>query len=463
MHLPFWPNPQGYRDIDLGLTRVYELLARLGNPHLKLPPVIHLAGTNGKGSTLSFLKAIFAESGLVIHSYTSPHLVNFNERIVLAGQEISDEFLNEIFSECKNAAEKSPAISVTFFEGITVAAFLAFSRVRADLLLLETGMGGRLDATNVVSEVLCSIITPVSLDHTEFLGKTLAKIAFEKGGIIKKNCPTFIGKQKPSALQTLKKQAQEIGSEVNIINQNWKIKKLKNGFLFSDFGREFSLPLPSLAGSHQIENAALAIAVALTQSKFQISEEHIRAALTKTFWPARLQKIESGKFFKILPNNFELYLDGSHNLQGAATIQRFLQGKRRTSKSSARQILKQVQDDNNSKISPHRHPELVSGSNPQKIFVIFSMLQDKNCEDFLKKIGKETDQLITLTIPDEAKSRKAEEILEIAKKVGIKAMTAENFDEAFEKILPLHKSDEKALILVCGSLYLAGSFLGDNI
>lgn len=434
MHLPFWPNPQGYRNIDLGLTRVYELLARLGNPHLKLPPVIHLAGTNGKGSTLSFLKEIFAESGLVIHSYTSPHLVNFNERIVLAGQEISDEFLNEIFSECKNAAEKSPAIAVTFFEGITVAAFLAFSRIRADLLLLETGMGGRLDATNVVPEVLCSIITPVSLDHTEFLGKTLAKIAFEKGGIIKKNCPTFIGKQKPSALQTLEKQALKIGSEIKVFNQDWKIKKLKNGFWFSGFGRQFSLPLPSLAGSHQIENAALAIAVALTQSKFQISEEHIRAALTKTFWPARLQKIDSGKFFRILPDNFDLYLDGSHNLQGAATIQRFLQGKRKTS----------------------------SESNPQKIFVIFSMLQDKNCEDFLKKIGNETDHLITLTIPNEPKSRKAEEILEIAKKIGIKATTAENFDEAFKKILLLGKSDEKALILVCGSLYLAGNFLADS-
>ena len=191
MHLHFWPNPSGYRDIELGLSRVFDLLARVGNPHLKLPPTIHLAGTNGKGSTLSFLRTIFAESGLKIHTYTSPHLVNFNERIVLNGSEISDNFLNEILSECKEAAEIFPEIKVTFFEGITVAAFLAFSRVEADLLLLETGMGGRLDATNVLPKILCSIITPIAFDHQDFLGKTLAKIAFEKGGIIKKNCQVF--------------------------------------------------------------------------------------------------------------------------------------------------------------------------------------------------------------------------------------------------------------------------------
>ncbi len=155
MRFPFWPDFSGYRNIELGLSRVYKLLERLDNPHLKIPPTIHLAGTNGKGSTLSFLKEIFTENGYKVHTYTSPHLVNFNERIVLAGEEISDSFLTEILNECKKAAEKSPAIPVTFFEGITVAAFLAFSRIEADILLLETGMGGRLDATNVLPKVLC--------------------------------------------------------------------------------------------------------------------------------------------------------------------------------------------------------------------------------------------------------------------------------------------------------------------
>lgn len=424
-NLPFWPNPQGYRNIDLGLSRVYELLKRVGNPHLKIPPAIHIAGTNGKGSTLSFLRAIFEESGLKIHSYTSPHLVKFNERIILNGAEISEGFLGECLLECKKAAEKSPEISMTFFEGITVAAFLAFSRVKADLLLLETGLGGRLDATNVLPKVLCSIITPIAFDHEEFLGKTLAKIAFEKAGIIKKNCPVIIAKQKTSALKVIENQASTMGSQEKVFSKNWKIKKQKNGFLFSGFGKKISLPLPSLLGDHQIENASVAIAAALTQKKFSVSEHHIKSAITKAYWPARLQKIESGKFFKILPKSCDLFLDGSHNLQGAETIEKFLKKQK-----------------------------------GKKIFVIFSMLKDKNCEGFLKKIGKEIDQLITLTIPDEPKSRTALEINKIAKKTGIKSVAAQNFDEAFAMIKK--EKEQPTLIIICGSLYLAGSFLEEN-
>ncbi|MBP7709581.1 MAG: bifunctional folylpolyglutamate synthase/dihydrofolate synthase [Rickettsiales bacterium] len=458
MKFPFWPDQKGYRDIDLGLSRVYQLLERLDNPHLKLPPTIHLAGTNGKGSTLSFLRSIFAESGLSVHTYTSPHLVNFNERITLAGAEISDDFLNKVLRDCKNAAEISPKIEVTYFEGITVAAFLAFSQVKADVLLLEVGMGGRLDATNVLPKVLCSIITPIAFDHTDFLGNTLAKIAFEKGGIIKKNCPTLIGKQKASALKTLENQACTVNSAFKVFDRDWKIKKEKNGFLFEGFGKKMSLPLPSLLGDHQLENASLAIAAALLQKQFLISENQIKSALQKTFWAARLQKIESGKFAKMLPKSCKLYLDGSHNLQGAATILRFL----KIEKSRKKEILKQVQDDD----SLNRHPELVSGSfvkpKNKKIFVIFSMLEDKDCGGFLKKIAAEVDHLFALAIPNETKSRKALDIKQIAEKNGLKTTAVENFDEAFAKILSLRKADEEALILVCGSLYLAGSFLAEN-
>lgn len=427
MKFPFWPDFTGYRNIELGLSRVYELLQRLDNPHLKIPPTIHLAGTNGKGSTLSFLREIFTQSGFKVHTYTSPHLVNFNERITLAGQEISDDFLNDILRECKNAAEKSPAIPVTFFEGITVAAFLAFSRVKADILLLETGMGGRLDATNVLPKVLCSIITPIAFDHTDFLGKTLSKIAFEKAGIIKKSCPVIIGRQKPSALKTLENQAKIMGATTKVFSRDWKIFKKQNGFLFDGFGKKISLPLPSLAGNHQIENAGAAIAAALNQNKFRIEEKAIKSALQKTFWPARLQKIESGKFFKLLPKNSELYLDGSHNLQGSVTLEKFLRQQKN-----------------------------------KKIFVIFSMLQDKDCAGFLKKIAPQVDHLVAIAIPEESKSREAKEIAMIAKKVGIKSEYAEDFLEGFKKILNLKKGDEPALILVCGSLYLAGSFLDQN-
>jgi dihydrofolate synthase/folylpolyglutamate synthase len=428
MRFPFWPDFKGYRNIELGLSRVYELLARLDNPQEKIPPTIHLAGTNGKGSTLSFLREIFAASGYSTHTYTSPHLVNFNERIILNGKEISDEFLNECLAECKKKAEKSPQIDVTFFEGITVAAFLAFSRVKADVLLLETGMGGRLDATNILPQVLCSIITPIAFDHMDFLGNSLKKIAFEKAGIIKKNCPVIIGRQKKSALQTLENQALALGSKTKIFAKDWKIKKEKDGFLFKGFDQEIHLPLPSLLGNHQIENAGTAIAAALLlQKKFSISHNHIKSALTKTFWPARLQKITSGKFFKNLPKSCELYLDGSHNLQGSATIEKFLKSQK-----------------------------------DKKIFVIFAMLQDKDCAGFLKKISKNLDKLIAIEIPDEPKSRRAQDLVEIAKNIGINAINATNLDEAFKKISFLQNSDEKSLILVCGSLYLAGSFLEQN-
>jgi dihydrofolate synthase/folylpolyglutamate synthase len=424
MKMPFWPNPQGYRDIDFGLTRVFNLLERLNNPHLKIPPTIHIAGTNGKGSTLSFLRQIFVEAGFKTHIYTSPHLVNFNERIVLENAEISDDFLNECLLECKKAAEKSPQIAVTYFEGITVAAFLAFSRVPADLILLETGMGGRLDATNVLPKVLASIITPISFDHTEFLGKTLAKIASEKGGIIKKNCPVFSAKQKPSALKILENQAIALNSEFKTADKDWKIIQQKQGFLFEGFNQKIFLPKISLLGEHQAKNAALAIAAAINQKQFLITQNHIKLALAKTFWPARLQKIESGKFHKILPKNYELYLDGSHNLQGATTIKKFLDLQKN-----------------------------------KKIFVIFSMLQDKNCAGFLKKISKKIELLISLTIANETKSRQKDDIQKIAQNIGINSITAENFEDAFAKILKNKKDVEDSLILVCGSLYLAGEFL----
>jgi dihydrofolate synthase/folylpolyglutamate synthase len=406
MKLPFWPNPIGYRDIDLGLTRVYQLLERLENPHLKLPPTIHLAGTNGKGSTLAFLKAIFTEAGLKTHSYTSPHLVNFNERIVLAGEEISDEYLNEILTICKTAAEIEPKINVTYFEGITVAAFLAFSKIKADILLLETGLGGRLDATNVLPEVLCSIITPISFDHQEFLGNSLEKIAFEKAGIIKKDCPVIVGKQQKEAAQIIKEVAE------------------KNNAKLVNFDPNFTNYKVSLIGNHQKENAALAATAAITQQKFSISEEQIKTAFKKAKWPARLQKITAGKFHKILSETCELYLDGSHNKQGAQTIKEFLKSK-----------------------------------NQQKKIVIFGMLKDKDCEGFLAELSDEINQLIAIEIPHESKSRSLEEIIEITKSYKVNSQTAVDFLDAFEKI----KNEKNSLILICGSLYLAGSFLAENL
>ena len=425
MKLPSWPNPKGFRDINLGLSRVYDLLDRLENPHEKIPPTIHIAGTNGKGSTLSFLKNIFQEAGYSIHSYTSPHLISFSERIVLNGKNIEDDFLNECLAICKNASESSPKIEITYFEGITVAAFLAFSKIKADLLLLETGMGGRLDATNVIKQNLLSIITPISFDHTEFLGNSLEKIAYEKAGIIKNNCPTIIAKQSRNALKIIK----EVAKVKCAKTYQAKVKINKNNFYYSCKDLkidQIEFPLPSLIGDHQIENAKNAITAALSQKKLLVTTDNIKSAITKTNWQARLQKINYGKFYKILPNNFELILDGSHNVQGAETVYKFLKSQKN-----------------------------------KKIFVIFSMLKDKNCIGFLDKIKNQIDHLIAVTIANESKSLLDYEILAIAKKLKINSSTAIDFEDAFAKIIA-EKNNNECLILICGSLYLAGNFLEQN-
>ncbi len=456
MKLPFWPNPTGYRNIDLGLSRVIDLLGRVGNPHQKLPPTIHIAGTNGKGSTLAFLRAILEENGRSVHCYTSPHLVEFNERIVLAGEKISDDFLNECLLACKNACEIEPKITPTYFEGITVAAFLAFSKIKADFLLLETGMGGRLDATNVIEKNLCTIITPISFDHTEFLGDSLAKIALEKASIIKKNCPVFVGKQDREALAVIKDYAKKMNSPTKIFGEDFDFEILENDWKFTvaknfkpttffaklfcinksdkKLREKFTLPFPKfLAGDHQMQNASLAISCAISKNLAFVKENRIKSALLRASWPARLQKITFGRLFAKIAQG-EVFLDGSHNLAGAATVFEFLRSK-----------------------------------HAKKRILIFSMLKDKDCEGFLRKIRSEIDFLITLPIENEPKSRSGEEIVKIAQSLSINSIAVGDFDEAFDFVAKLDEGaksgsslDKNKLVLVCGSLYLAGNFLEKN-
>jgi dihydrofolate synthase/folylpolyglutamate synthase len=439
MKLPSWPDPTKHKIIDLGLDRVYELLARLDNPHLKLPPTIHVAGTNGKGSTIAFLNAILAEAGYICHRYTSPHLVDFNERIIIAGKQISDQYLNELLKECKNAALKKPEIEVTFFEGTTIAAFLAFSRIKADVLLLETGMGGRLDATNCLPEVLASIITPISIDHQEFLGKTLKKITNEKAGIIKDNCPVIISKQKKSVTKQLKEVALKKNSPIKSYQEDWKIKKYQDHFVINSLSnplaygkiKKLKLPLPSLAGNHQLYNASTAIMALLSQNKLPITEEQIKKAIPKATWPARLEKITKGKFFNILSknfgNNFELILDGSHNEDGSKTIKSWI------------------------------------ANQPQTItYLIFGMLKNRSCKKFLINFKDQINHLFAVKIDGEDNSRTAEEIAEISKLIGINSSAASDIEDAINKITKLHNLNKNCRIIICGSLYLAGVFLNKN-
>jgi len=409
MKIPFWPPFQGIRNIKFGLDRVLSLLDRLDNPHHKLPPTIHFAGTNGKGSTLNFLYQLLKSNNFKVHCYTSPHLIDFNERIVISNNQITDDFLNECLKICQEKSEIHPQIPITFFEGITVAAFLAFSKKEADFLLLETGLGGRLDATNVLDKVLTSIITPISIDHTEFLGDTIEKITPEKAGIIKKDCPVIIGKQDPESLKILKETASNNNSKTIIFNEDFKITKHQNHFNYITEYQTLEIPNPSMLGSHQIENLSLAIAAFRQITNLQninYDQDQI--------WPARLQKMN------IPETNNELYIDGSHNKEGAKTVLEFLKSKKMS-----------------------------------KRVVIFSTLEDKDHQNFLKLISKEVDELIITSIPNEPKSQDPKVIQETANNLKIKSQINIKPDI----ISLVLDNSEQQTILVTGSLYSAGYYL----
>ncbi|MBM3589989.1 MAG: bifunctional folylpolyglutamate synthase/dihydrofolate synthase [Alphaproteobacteria bacterium] len=415
MKLPKWPNPNNFHHINLGLDRINELLNRLGNPQLKLPKTIHIAGTNGKGSTLAFLKTIYEQAGYKVHRYTSPHLIEFNERIELSGTKISDDLLQSYLNRCQDACSSSPEIDITFFEATTACAFLAFSENPADILLLETGMGGEFDATNVLPNVFQSIITPISFDHQQFLGDSLDEISKAKAGIIKKNCPIICANQELLALNVISKKAKELNSKL---------------VLTKDFFPQTNIDLDSikisLFGSHQIENAKTAICSIKNQTDFKISDQNIKDGLENTKWKARLEKINSGNFIKKLSRNFQIYLDGSHNVQGATTINEFLE-------------------------NFQKHQRIV----------IFQMLNDKNCEEFLRIISSKINLLLIPEIAKDPRFRKAKDILKIAKDLKISAKTIENFTEAFNEI-EINFNNQKTVILICGSLYFASEFLIAN-
>jgi len=413
MLLPSWPNPNNFHHIDLNIDRVKNLLSRLNNPHFNLPPTIHIAGTNGKGSTLAFLKSIFNQAGYKVHRYTSPHLVNFNERIELADEIISDHMLNEILQEVEIASKIFPEIPVTFFEGTTVASFVAFSRVKADILLLETGLGGEFDATNVIDDPLCSIITTIDFDHQQYLGDSLKEIASAKAGIIKKNCLTITTKQQQEVSEVINNKALLLNSNL-VIGADFIADKISNL-------SEIKL---GLEGSHQLENAVLAMSCVMLQNKFSISYSQILDGLLNASWRGRLQKINDENFLKLLPKNCQFYLDGSHNLQGAKTVKQFL-----------------------NKFSK------------QKISIIFSMLNDKNYIDFLREIiesnNYQIDEIIFMTIPNQPRAISIKEFCDIANKLKINFYIASNFLQAFTRINQLSSQ----LILLTGSLYLVAEFL----
>ncbi|MEA2989982.1 MAG: dihydrofolate synthase / folylpolyglutamate synthase, partial [Alphaproteobacteria bacterium] len=291
--------------IDLSLDRMERILAALDHPERRLPPVIHVAGTNGKGSTIAFMRAILEAAGRRVHVYTSPHLVRFNERIRLGGVLVTDDELAAALIECERANGSAP---ITVFEIETAAAFLLFTRHPADVLLLEVGLGGRLDATNVVERPLASVITPVSFDHAEFLGDTVAKIAAEKAGILKRDVPALVASQPREALAVIERQGARVGAPVKVAGEDWTATEERGRLVYQDDDGLLDLPAPKLYGRHQFENAGLAVATLRTATGLKLPPSAFEAGVAKVDWPARMQRLAQGRLAALLPQGGELWL-----------------------------------------------------------------------------------------------------------------------------------------------------------
>lgn len=400
--------------IDLTLDRMWRLLQKLGNPQNDLPPVIHIAGTNGKGSTQAMIRAGLEAAGKRVHAYTSPHLARFHERIRLAGTLIDEDRLSMILDECY---EKNGGETITYFEITTAAAILAMARTPADYTLLEVGLGGRLDATNVIDKPLLSIITPISIDHEQFLGNTLAKIAGEKAGIIKKMCPVIVAPQPDEALDVIEQTANRNHAPLIAYAQHWQIDTERDGLIFHDDNGVVQLPRPNLPGAHQFENAGTAVA-ALRQLGF--GNEVCEAALTQAHWPARMQKLQSGPVIDIAPNA-EIWLDGGHNPAAGRALGHHLS-----------QL-------------PKRPTYLICG-----------MLNTKDIAGYLSPMAAHVEKLVAVSIPGELNTLPAEDTAAAAQQAGILSETAVDVITAAGDIA---KTDPDARILICGSLYLAGNIL----
>ena len=431
--------------IDLSLDRMLRLLSLLGNPHKRLPPVIHVAGTNGKGSLIVYLHGILEAAGYRVHRYTSPHLVRFSERILLQGKEIDNAAMERLL---RHLAPVLAAQPVTFFEATTAAAFLAFSESPADVLLLETGMGGRLDATNVVDKPIATVITPISFDHTEFLGNTLAKIAAEKAGIIKRGVPCIVGRQAPEALAVIEQKAASLNAPLSRLGIEWQVESSPSpigGGL--GWGRNTDRPSqespppnlppngegiysspqhqlilkPALAGEHQFDNAATAIACLAQLPQFTITDAHIAQGLANAVWPARLQPLTNHPYRKFLPENVQLFLDGGHNPQGGEILGAWL----------AQQAL--------------------------PVYLVCGMIKGKDMKQFLAPLAAHVQELVAVTIPDETNSQPASAVVAAAQGLGMQASAADTVEKALQTLAVRAKTP--SIICICGSLYLAGKVL----
>jgi len=417
------------RLIDLSLDRMWRLLARLDHPERKLPPVIHVAGTNGKGSTIAFMRAILESAGQDVHVYTSPHLVRFNERFRLAGegggQFVGDDELRSTVEECERANAGEP---ITVFEITTAAGLLLFSRHPADVLLLEVGLGGRLDATNVVEAPLLSVITPVSLDHAEYLGDTIESVAAEKAGILKRGVRAVIGPQAPEALSVMERVAERVRAPLRVSGEHWNASEEHRRLVYQDDDGLLDLPGPKLIGRHQYVNAGVAVA-ALRASGLQVPAQAYEAGLLKAEWPARMQRLTHGTLVQLAPAGSEIWLDGGHNPDGGRAVAVALAD--------------------------------LEERAPKPLVMIVGMLGTKDFEGYLRCFSGLARRLYAVPVPDAERSVPPGEIAEVANRLGIPAESASNVEAALSAAKAL-TFETPPRIVIGGSLYLAGDVLKRN-
>ncbi len=417
------------KKIDLSLGRVTRLLDALGNPQDHLPPVIHVAGTNGKGSSIAFMRAILEAAGKSVHVYTSPHLVRFHERIRLGrkggGRLVGDAELATALRLCEKVNAGAP---ITFFEITTAAAFKLFSQYPADYLLLEVGLGGRFDATNVVARPAATLVTPVSIDHPEFLGTTIADIAFEKAGILKPAVPAILGPQHQAAFEVLERQAMKVGARLRVAGQDFLMREEHGRLIFEDERGLLDLPLPRLVGRHQHHNAAGAIAT-LRAIEPYLSPSAVEIGVATAKWPARLQRLKKGNVVALAPEAAEIWLDGAHNEDGA-------------------RVLAQAMADCEDRA-------------PRPLVIICGTLASKDTAAFLRAFKGLAQEILAVPVTGEHAGRAAAEIAALANAEGIPAVACESIESAV-RFLAVREWAVPPRILIAGSLYLAGEVLRLN-
>jgi dihydrofolate synthase/folylpolyglutamate synthase len=409
------------RFMDLDLARERRLLDKLGNPQERLPPVIHVAGTNAKGSTIAYLRAMLEAAGKRVHVYTSPHLVHFNERVRLAGKLVSTRRLNDALEEVERINAGNP---ITQFEITTSAALMLFAEVPADYLLLEVGLGGDFDSTNVVDHPLGVILTPVDFDHQKWLGYTVAEIASHKAGILKRGAPAVIGRQRDEGLAAIERAAAKLGVTPFVQGRDYDGYAQDGRLVYQDENGLLDLPPPALVGHHQFDNAALAIA-AVRHFGLPVSEAQMAEGLRAVVWPARIQPL-TGELRDRLPAASELWLDGAHNAHGAAALALSL--------------------------------EQMNAARPKPLVLILGMMNTREPADFLEPFRALKPRVLTLTIPGEENAHTADYIASEARRVGFDAQPS-------RALLPAIDAAAKtagARVVIGGSLYLGGYVLARN-